>query len=325
LNRGLFDEYEGFVYVERTLAGGGVRRGLVCAVDLECYSFEKGNTALIRASEGTVLERIPPRVKIRESSPLELPHIMILIDDESRSVIEPLGAADLPLLYDFKLNLGGGAVKGRLVKDAGGVLAAANALLTASRAKYGSQMLMAVGDGNHSLAAAKRVWENEKAIGGHNTAARYCLVEIVSVYDEALRFEPIHRIVFCADGAGFIAGLNRAALTLSEPTGSYRAYFDGGEYNITLPRDSVKAVDFAERFITDYIAKNGGGVEYVHGESELKSIAAQKKSGVGIALKKMNKSEFFPYVARFGALPKNTFSMGEAEDKRYYLEARLIK
>ncbi|MCL2375056.1 MAG: DUF1015 domain-containing protein [Firmicutes bacterium] len=297
LEQDIFDEYSGMVSVTRTVSNGKQRKGILLCVDLEDYSFIKGEKPLIRASEGTVLERIPPRVAVREKCALESPHIMVLYDDPDFTVQKAVdGNADKGL-YDFELNFGGGRLRGEKIADTQKVLTAFENLLAFSKDKYGEELLFAVGDGNHSLAAAKQVYENAKA-KGEGEKCRYALCEAVNLYDEALEFEPIHRIVFAKDK-------------------------EGKEFSIEIkkkmPRDSIAAVSFV-----DALAKeNGFEVDYIHGEKHTKDLA-KKLDAVPVLLQAMDKSEFFPYIIKNGSLPKKTFSMGEAEDKRYYLECARI-
>jgi len=297
ISQGIFDEYEGMVSVQRAQASNGkVRKGILLAVDLEHYDFRQGAKPLIRASEGTVLERIPPRVAVRRECALELPHIMLLYDDPAFTVQKAADQAGGSVLYDFELNMGGGHIRGIHIKEYGAVLNAFENLLASSRARYGEPLLFAVGDGNHSLAAAKQVYEGAKRNGG-GEECRYALCEAVNLYDGALCFEPIHRLVFAENPGAFVR-----------------------ELTALLPAEPIQAVAF-----TDEFAKRAGAkVDYIHGEAHLTELA-QKHSAAPVLLKAMDKSAFFPYVIQNGSLPKKTFSMGEAEDKRYYLEAARIK
>ncbi len=318
LQDGIFRTVSGFVYVKRMLSCGKIRKGLVFAVDLEDYSFRKEDKTLIRASERTVLERIPPRLKVRERCSLELPHIMLLYDDKSDSVLSPLENERLEKLYDFSLNSDGGAVKGYLVKDTEAVKERFAALLE----KSGGDMLFAVGDGNHSLATAKQAWENEKKKEDPCLAARYALVEAVNIYSDALEFEPIHRAVFGVDAEKFISELKKERFDCDKS--DYVIVSEDFSELVELPESAVLGVAATDGFISKYIEENGGTVDYIHGDEELKELCS-RKGAVGIMMKAMKKSELFPYIEDCGSLPKKTFSMGEACDKRYYLEARKIK
>ncbi|MCL2797104.1 MAG: DUF1015 domain-containing protein [Firmicutes bacterium] len=294
-----FIEYSGLVSVERTLTSNGkTRKGILLAIDLETYDFMPGAKPLVRASEGTVMGRLPPRVEIRKACPLELPHIMLLYDDPDFSVQKAVENASGSVLYDFDLNMGGGHICGTHLakKDCGPVLDAFSALLDASQARYGERMLFAVGDGNHSLAAAKLVYDEAKA-QGQGEECRFALCEAVNLYDPALDFQPIHRLVKATDPQAFLSELTQ-----------------------NMPSDPIKAVAYADKF-----AKSAGfEVDYVHGDRHL-AEAAKKLAAAPVFLKAIDKSEFFPYIIKNGSLPKKTFSMGEAEDKRYYLEAARIK
>lgn len=316
LNRDIFRVVDdGLILVERTTSHGNTRYGLMMIVDLTQYSFNPKDKALIRATEGTVIERIPPRVKIRENCPLELPHILLLIDDEKRSVIEPhIGAKTSELLYDTELNMDGGHIKGYHVKDRKGVEEALKQLLKDSTEKYGEPFLFAVGDGNHSLATAKACYKPE------NPRSQYALVEVENIYDEGILFEPIHRVVFPKDVNDFVEKFNK------EICGSVESKMFVGkeERKIMLPENSIEGVDKVQKFIDAYLKANGGELDYIHGENDLKGICASK-GGVGIVLKPMAKNTLFSYVVENGVLPRKTFSMGEADEKRYYVESRRIK
>lgn len=302
------------------------RIGLIGAIDLEAYDYAAGSRALVRATEGTIADRIPPRLEIRREAPAEFPHIMLLYDDETRSVNEKLyeNRARLEKIYDFELNMGGGHAEGYFISDCEEVLSQFAAFAGAERSmkKYGdaSPFLFAAGDGNHSLATAKEHWNLiKKSLGDaerETHPARYCLVEIVNVYDEGIRFEPIHRFVSGVDKAAFekgLADLGGAAFSFVE--GAVHAGTD------SLPA-SIAAVD---RYIESYIAAHGGKVDYVHGTENLRALVKGDKTSSGICFAPMEKSELFAYVSKHGALPKKTFSMGEGVEKRYYLEGKLIQ
>lgn len=305
----------GLILVERTTPLGNKRYGLMMLVDLTAYSFNPADKALIRATEGTVIERIPPRVEIRKNCPLELPHIILLIDDEKRSVIEPLIAEHDECLYDTELNMNGGHVKGYHIADHKRVEDALNELLKRSTEKYGEPFLFAVGDGNHSLATAQACYK-----ANPNEKSKYALVEVENVYDEGIIFEPIHRVVYPTDMDDFVAKFK------AQVSGSVESKMFVGdkEISITLPENSIEGVAVVQNFIDGYIKANGGSLDYIHGEEDLREICA-KDNGVGIILKPMAKSALFDYVVKNGVLPRKTFSMGEANEKRYYIEARKIK
>ncbi len=326
---------ESMVYVERTQANGKVRRGLVGAADLEGYDFRPGAGSLIRATEGTVLERIPPRVKVRQGAALELPHVMLLVDDPQKSVIAPLAAqtGEMELLYDFDLMEQGGHLRGwRLTQDQLAAVADALTALADERTfqqRYHADqkpvLLFAVGDGNHSLATAKACHEQDPA----NTAARYALAELVDLHDEALEFEPIHRVLFGVEPEETLSALKAACPGAYDGVGEghvLRYVHAGGEGTVTVPKPASQlAVGTLQRFLDDYLAAHPAArVDYIHGEDVTRSLACQP-GNLGFLLPAMGKEELFPTVIFDGVLPRKTFSMGEAHDKRFYLEARRIK
>lgn len=328
------------IYLERTLAGGAVRRGIVGCIDLEDYEYTKGATSLVRATEGTVLDRIPPRVAIRRGASVELPHVMVLIDDPEATVVEPFASrtAELEVAYDFELMLGGGSIKGYYVDGAEQerINSALAALITpeAIRAKYGEEyepLLFAVGDGNHSLATAKALWEEVKAGLGDKDAyhpARYALVEIVNLHDAALEFEPIYRVMMGVDPEDVLASLKAYASILSGNESAQRIeyMYADGEGVITVERPALQlTVGTLQDFIDKYLpAHPGAEVDYIHGEDVTRALG-EKPNSIGFIFDGMSKDQLFKTVICDGALPRKTFSMGHAEDKRYYLECRKIK
>lgn len=349
-NGTLVKQPQGFVLVERT-AAGNTRHGLVMALDLEKYDYSKGSGTLIRATEGTIVERIPPRLRIREGAAVELPHILVLIDDPEETVIEPLTAQaeKLPLLYDTDLMLGGGHISGRLVsgeKEIMGVLEALTALSdkAAFEKKYGSKpvLLFAMGDGNHSLATAKANWEKIKATLSEEQRedhpARYALIELNNVHDKGIVFEAIHRNVFGIPGEKLVEALlqklreqNGGAEIGPEqaPAGGEKhviPFYYGdksGAFIVTEPAVQL-AVGTLQNAIDAVLKELGGEVDYIHGIDVVKELA-RKPDTTGFLLPDMEKSELFPTVVYDGALPRKTFSMGEAAEKRYYMEARLLE
>ena len=310
ISDGVFKEYKDcMIFVERTLNDGRVRCGIVGAIDLEAYDYNVGSTSAVRATEGTVLSRIPPRVKIRKNAPLELPHIMILIDDPENKVVP--SSPDGEIVYDCPLMLKGGHIRGSLMSD--------KAIQRAIDGLYEqwnkSELLFAMGDGNHSLATAKACYEADKS----NPLARYALCEIVNIHDPALDFEPIYRVVFGVDTEKM---LNEA-----------KKEFDGSTENKVVTIVKGKEDQFfvngltagvLQSFIDKYVAENGGEVDYIHGEEDLRELC-ERNNAIGFLFDGIAKSELFPYVEKNGALPRKTFSMGEAYDKRYYMECRRIK
>lgn len=325
IESGIFEELlDSMIYVERTDSAGKVRRGIIGAVDLEDYDFSVGSKSKIRATEGTVLSRIPPRVKIRENAPLELPHIMLLIDDKDKTVIEQTEKGEL--IYDFDLMQGGGHLSGYLLSDfeSERVLAALSELDENADGK----LLFAVGDGNHSLATAKNCWENLKKTlspaEAENHPARFCLVEIENIHDAALEFEPIHRAAFGVDPEKLIESFKAYYPEVSEEDngGHHIVYTYGGKTGDLYVKNSGCAlcVGALQKFLDDI----GCEVDYIHGADVTRRLA-QAENTVGFLLPAMEKSDLFRAVIADGALPRKTFSMGEAADKRFYLEAKKIK
>ncbi len=342
---------EGFVLVTRS-AEGRTHTGLLMALDLECYDYNKGSTTLIRATEGTIVDRIPPRLKIREGAPLESPHILVLIDDKDATVIEPLAKkkAELDLLYDTDLMQNGGHITGHLVKDKADIEGVLNALCackdeTAFKAKYGDEhepLLFAMGDGNHSFATAKTAWENMKKTipesEWENCAARYALAEIVNVHDEGIVFEPIHRVVFGMNGESAVNALVKilkeqngdayiAPIDQKVSEGSFAIpYFHGDSDGLLIIEEpSVQLSVGALQNAIDVLCASEEHVEvdYIHGEDVVKSLSKGDDT-IGFLLEGMRKEELFPTVVYDGALPRKTFSMGEANEKRFYMELRKI-
>ena len=337
-NEVLVSHPDSMIYTERIQSDGTVRRGIVLAIDLEAYDFTKGANSLIRATEATVIERIPPRVAIRKDAPIELPHVMLLIDDPDQSVIEPLtmnnGSA---LAYDTPLMLGGGSIKGRFLTDEekSAVSSALDLLITpeAMKKRYGdaslAPLLFAVGDGNHSLATAKTIYENIKAEIGDDALthpARYALTEVVNIHDPSMKFEPIYRVVFDVDVNDLITKLQNYVDSLSGDASEQKIEYISDIANGTITvKNPVRqlTVGTLQDFIDSYIKDNPkASVDYIHGESSVKSLVSN--TSVGFIFSGMNKSELFKTVIYDGALPRKTFSMGHAEDKRYYLECRKI-
>ncbi len=355
LHEGLFVEHEGLILVERE-AGGKTRHGMMLALDLEAYDYSRGAASLIRATEGTILERIPPRVRIRDGAPLELPHILVLIDDPNRTVIEPLVAARdrLHPLYDTELMLGSGHLRGFLADAPAPTDQALDALAALAdpatfTAKYdlppdAPVMLFAMGDGNHSLATAKTIWEQLKPHVPADHPARYALVEVENIHDAGLTFEPIFRVLFDVQG-DLVAALDdyyRArctvtrCLTLNEMVGTVDGQTNTHEHRIgmILP-DGYTVITIADppsnlpvgtlQLFLDAVAQQGrySRIDYVHGVEVAVRLGAQP-GNAGFYLPAIAKGDFFKTVIVDGALPRKTFSMGEAREKRFYMEARQI-
>lgn len=328
------------VYVERTQSDGKVRRGLVGMVDLELYDSRRGAKTLIRNTESTGKDRIALRLAARYDAPLELPHAMLLIDDAARTVIEPLSArkGELKPLYSFPLAFGGGKVAGWLMDGAGlsRVTAALQRLISPERvkARYGegaAPILFAVGDGNHSLAAAKAYYEELKAQKGdaaRSHPARFALVEVVNLYDDALEFEPIHRVLFGVAANDVLAALASYSTSLggSLPPQQMRVLAGGRQiamhFEHPVERLTVATLQtFLDRFLSDHPEAR---VDYILGNRAVESLARHEDT-VGFLLQGIRKEQFFRAVSEEGILPQKTFAMGTAEDKRYYVEARKIK
>lgn len=311
---GVLTEINGTVLVKRTTPFGNTRYGLMCLVDLDEYSNDKKQKPLIRATEGLVEERIPPRVAVRKDCIFELPHIMLLIDDPDRTVIEPLiGTGEV--LYDGELNGNGGHITGFEICDTAQAEQAMLSLIEKSVDKYGERLAFLVGDGNHSLATAKACRDQS------NPLSKYALVEVVNIYDEGLKFEPIHRALFGVDNADFIAGLKKITAGMSGST----TVINGDKTEvIPFPADSIEGVKLVQQYIDGYLKEKGGEVDYVHGDADLRGVCSANNAA-GVLLKAIDKSTFFEFVVKNGTLPRKTFSMGEANEKRYYMEARKVK
>jgi hypothetical protein len=354
LDAGIFQQAEGLVLVERQ-ALGKTRRGVMLALDLEQYDYNKGSQTLVRATEGTILDRLPPRIRIREDASLELPHILVLIDDPDCTTIEPLfrNVSDLPCLYDFDLMLGSGHLKGfhlnrrdleqdfirNLEK-----LADPHAFQTRYDLPVGKAVLLfAMGDGNHSFATAKAIWEKMKGTVPSDHPARYALVEVVNVHDQGLEFEPIHRVLFnvktdLAQQMGKVLGINVSLEACDDPDKVQREILatppgiqkvgcvDSSGWKVikfSAPASNL-AVGTLQSFLDDW-GKTGGfeKIDYVHGWDSVTRLG-QKPGNLGFILPPMRKTDLFKTVILDGALPRKTFSMGEAIEKRFYMECRKI-
>ncbi|MCD8094973.1 MAG: DUF1015 domain-containing protein [Ruminococcus sp.] len=341
LDGDVFEELKNaLIYVERTQSDGIVRAGVVGAVDLECYDYNKGSQSLVRATEATVPDRLPPRVKIRSQAALELPHIMILIDDSQRCAIEPLCAKkdEMKKLYSFELMLGGGKIEGYLLpldlqKQ---VLSALDSL--ADKLKFNEKyslsdaepLAFAMGDGNHSLAAAKAYYEQLKEQNPDkdltNHPARYALCELVNLHSDALKFEAIHRIISDVDKDNLLEAMTEAlGLSQDKPSEQKITVVCGGEHKDFYIHNQTSrlTVGSLQNFLDEYISEHGGSIDYIHGKDTLEKLS-MKPNTVGFILPDMEKQQLFPTVIADGALPRKTFSMGHAVDKRYYIEARKI-
>ncbi len=325
LEKGIYNEYKNaFIYVERTQADGRLRCGLVGAVDLDEYDFSPDSKSAVRATEKTVVERIPPRVEIRKNAVTELPHIMMLADDPQKTIIEPLTDAknrgEFKLLYDFELMQGGGRLAGWLVTpEYHDKIQSAIAQIGKGR-----ELTLAVGDGNHSLATAKVCHEQNPT-----ELNRYALCELVNIHSEALDFEPIYRVVDNTDSDELIEAFKSYLTTngASKNGGEQKITFvySNGEatFNVADPPHTL-AVGTVQIFLDEYMKSHTETViDYIHGEDEIKALATKPQT-VGILYDGMKKSELFVAVEKDGVLPRKTFSMGHAYDKRYYTEVRRV-
>ena len=354
LQKGYFQLFEGFILVERQVAGK-TRFGLMAALDLEKYDFSKGSQTLIRATEGTIMDRLPPRIRIREGAKLEFPHILVLIDDPDRTVIEPLvnNRANLQKLYDFELMKGSGHLTGFAVNQTEQFQSIIKSLAELSdsenfKERYGVDdtygvLLFAMGDGNHSLATAKSIWQKLKPEVGLDHPARYALVELENIHDAGLEFEPIHRVLFSLKTDIFtemqrfwgsnsqiikVANQEQMINEVDHQQGNAHKFgiiFDGNFFvNVidqpvmTLPAGSLQA-------FLDHFMKAGGAkkIDYVHG-SEVTCSLGSESGNCGFYLPAMRKDQLFKTVILDGSLPRKTFSMGEAYEKRFYFEGRKI-
>lgn len=353
----------GLVRVERETARGRIRRGLIVALDLEQYDFHPGAKTLIRPTEGTIMERLPPRVRVREQAAVELPHVMVLIDDPQHLVMEPVFAEPLELLYDLPLMMDSGRVRGWRLDHPlliQWVMEQLSHLADPERfnARYGVTdepvLLYAMGDGNHSFATARMLWENLKRTAADpvaimNHPARHALVELVNLHDEGLEFEAIHRVVFGIDPNHLLAALAafctaqdsvltvldcpswRAAhqawqAQLGQPGQQAVAFVHSGccgVLSIERPRLNLP-VATVQAFLDEYLQQQPlARIDYIHGADALARLGAEP-GNIGFYLPTLDKNDFFPTVIRDGALPRKTFSMGEADEKRFYLECRQI-
>lgn len=341
LDEDFFNEYkDSMIYLERTQSDGKIREGLIGVVDLEAYSYEKGAETPIRATEKTVIERIPPRVKIRENAPLELPHIMILIDDDKKQIIENLKnkVSEDDIVYDFDLMKNGGHVKGYLLNEETmdevdkGLKELADKEVFAKKYDVNNKevLLFAMGDGNHSLATAKACYEKLKETMSEeeylNNPARYALVELVNLHSPALEFEAINRVIFNTNPEKLLNSLKEYYQINKDGNGQEIEVITNDvdeKWYIENPKSNI-AVGSIQIFLDEYLKNNEGKIDYIHGEETTKNLAKQS-GNVGFIFEAMPKNELFKTVILDGSLPRKTFSMGHSYDKRYYLESRKIK
>lgn len=342
MDENFFNEYkDSMIYLQRTQKDGKIREGLMGIVDLEGYNYEVGSQTPIRATEKTVIERIPPRVKIRENATLELPHIMILIDDDKKDIIESLKTKvnENNVVYDFDLMKDGGHIKGYLLNNDAmdeidkklELLADKETFENKYNVKDKGVLLFAMGDGNHSLATAKACYENLKKTMSEeeylNNPARYALVELVNLHSDALEFEAINRVVFDTNPENLIKKLKEYYIINKEGNGEKFEIItkDKDEiWYIENPKSNI-SVGSIQIFLDEYLKENAGKIDYIHGEEVTKELTRKNDNNVGFIFDAMPKSELFKTVILDGSLPRKTFSMGHSYDKRYYLEARKIK
>ncbi len=343
VNDGIFKEYKNSLfYVERTQSDGKVRHGIIGSVDLEEYNFNKGSQSAIRATEGTIISRIPPRKRVRINAPLELPHILMLIDDREKKIVEDIAAkADsYETLYDFELMESSGRLKGRLIseQDTKKVLDELKQLenKAAFEEKYGVKdkgvLVIAVGDGNHSLATAKTCWDEIKQglsdEEKENHPARFALVELMNIHDEAIEFEPIQRVIFDTDPKKLMDSFMKyyPSASFTDNGGQQIRYtYQGNEGTIYVAdAPSNLPVGTLQKFLDEYLEKNGGEIDYIHGDDVVRELTKPENT-IGFMVDKMEKNDLFTTVIKDGALPRKTFSMGEAQDKRFYLECKKIR
>ncbi|WP_020676983.1 DUF1015 domain-containing protein [Geopsychrobacter electrodiphilus] len=356
----LIEQPAGFILVDRKTSEVESRKGLMVALDLEQYDYNKGATSLIRATEGTILDRLPPRIKVRENAPIELPHIMVLIDDPNRTVIEPLFNTHPEPLYDFELIANGGHIKGYRIDQPAQIEQVVEALTHLAdpqsyRSRYQVEsevMLYAMGDGNHSFATAKAIWENLKAQATDQQEimthpARYALVELVNLHDPGLEFEAIHRVLFNINPAHLLQEMElwfnghgeqftyTPCQTLAAAQALAEAAHEGqgfccilagrfGYCHLKAPQLSLDVASL-QTFLDDYLTNQPPTrIDYIHGE-EAVSCLGKHANNAGFYLPAISKDNFFRTIIIDGALPRKTFSMGEADEKRFYLECRRIR
>lgn len=331
----------GFIIVDRSTPFVPSRKGMMIAIDLEQYSFTEDTASLIRPTEGTVIDRLPPRIEIRENASLDLPHILLLINDKDKSVIEEafnhLDA--LETVYDFELIQNGGKIRGDLISDE---VLLEKICCAFEKIAENNDMLFAVGDGNHSLATAKEIWNKLKKEGApEDHPARYALVEVENIYNEGIVFEPIHRVLFNVDStlffkelaenmrADFISVVSEQAMkkSINQDTNDHRiGYICNGQWGyISVSEPEIKlSSEVIQKFIDKFLIDHETvGIDYIHGDKAVLELGG-KAGNLGLYLSPIKKSEFFQMIIEGGALPRKTFSIGEAEEKRYYIESRKI-
>jgi len=342
MENGIFKQLApGFIIVDRSTTKVPSRKGIIIAIDLEHYSFDKNSKSLIRPTEGTLIERLPPRIEIRENAPLDLPHILLLINDETKSIIEHAfkSVDTFETVYDFELMQSGGRIKGHHISDP---VYMEKLCLAFEKLAKKNEMLFAVGDGNHSLASAKEIWEKLKRTGAKNNhPSRYVLVEVSNIFNEGIIFEPIHRVLFNIDTDHFFTQLksktNAQIIYLnSEEEMKETVYENSTDHKIgfikkfqwgviSIKKPEIKLTyKVIQDFIDEYLKeKTSTYIDYIHGDRSVYELC-EKSGNLGLYLSAIKKTEFFNMIIEDGALPRKTFSIGEADEKRFYLEARKI-
>lgn len=313
-----------FVLVERTTILNKIRLGLIISVDLETYNYEEGSKPLIRTTEKTIIERIPPRVRIRKNALFELSHVMLLVDDPKKEIIESLYKKkdELEIVYDFELNMHGGHIRGYKIDDVESIMYQFYDLIKDDE----EPVLFVVGDGNHSLATAKAHWEELKLTLSEEEKevhpARYSMVEVVNIYDQGLSFEGIHRILFNVED-DFLIGLFHA-VDKEEETWIYKN--DTEKVPFYIPNNAPLAYEQIQTYIDDYMSKHPKvTIDYIHGDDELIEICKKHPHSIGIKMPCIQRDALFPFIKLGKVLPRKSFSMGCATAKRYYLEVHYIK
>lgn len=331
LSRGVLDAIPECMMLTARTTQSGTRLGLVACVDLEAYDFAPGSHSPVRATEGTIAARIPPRLKVRKNAPLELSHILVLLDDAQKTVIEPLYEMKdrLEVAYDTELMLGGGHITGYIVKGDELLTKVKNALAALKNALPDGAMFLAVGDGNHSLATARAHWLNVRegldAQARKTHPARFAMVELTNLHDNALIFEPIHRVLFGAEQADIMRMLQPVAVPCEKAQADVRVLCGDAEFALRLTAPTYPLpVGTLQALLDEYLQSHESArIDYIHGEDAVRALV-QNERAVGFLLPAMDKARLFPAVSAGGALPRKTFSMGEANEKRYYIEARRI-
>lgn len=352
LDTGVFaDAKKCFIYLERKTAFGRTRKGLVAQIDLETYEWKPFSKANIRATEATIVERIPPRMEIRKGAPLELPHIMLLVNDKDDLLVGANKPTDgRAPIYDGDLMANGGHITGWALEskvDIEGVEKALNLIAEKNASPDGSTFLFAVGDGNHSLATAKAVWDEYKKEHPEDkdSPVRYALIEIVNIYDTGLTFEPIHRVIFNIDNEtlikklaeklnGNIKALDDADKVIKAVKDSWANFgffyldSEGKQKNVLL-ETKIKELAVArlqpeiDAFLKELQDQSKAEIDYIHGTDEVLKLGS-KENSLGILLPPIAKDSFFETINGRGPLPRKSFSMGEADEKRFYLECRQL-